>query len=96
LICYTKHKTSTLLLIYREKDLLMEQAQRLSEIRELDWLAPITREALRLACEEARELRSPRVYPEHLLLLQYPQRMIPYEKREKSLRSSDRPAPLSW
>ena len=46
----------------------MELAQRLSEIRELDWLAPITREALLLACTEARELRSPQVYPEHLLL----------------------------
>jgi double zinc ribbon protein/ATPase family protein associated with various cellular activities (AAA)/ClpA/ClpB-like protein len=46
----------------------MEQAQRLSEIRELDWLAPITREALRLACVEAGTLHSSQVYPEHLLL----------------------------
>src|SRR5258706_16476867 len=46
----------------------MEQAHLLSEIRELDWLAPMTREALHQASAEARALRSAQVYPEHLLL----------------------------
>jgi hypothetical protein len=34
----------------------------------MDWLAPTTREALRHAEAEARDLRSSHVYPEHLLL----------------------------
>lgn len=46
----------------------MEQAHRLSEIREVDWLAPLTREALHQASAEARALHSELVYPEHLLL----------------------------
>ncbi len=46
----------------------MEQARLLSEMREMDWLAPITRAALRYAGAEARELRNSHIYPEHLLL----------------------------
>jgi hypothetical protein len=82
-ICYAKEKCVSLYLWSNtsctrfrlewhaqpiKKELLMEQAHRLSEIRELDWLAPITREVLRQASVEARQLRSPQIYPEHLLL----------------------------
>lgn len=46
----------------------MEQTHRLSETREVDWLTPLTREALHQASAEARALHSSPVYPEHLLL----------------------------
>lgn len=46
----------------------MEQAHQPSEIREVDWLAPLTREALHQAGAEASALHSALIYPEHLLL----------------------------
>src|ERR1700730_421879 len=53
---------------YLLKQIMMSTASPSPGVHEIDWLAPITREILNAAQQEAVRTKARKVYPEHLLL----------------------------